>query len=224
MNDTLYSKIKSGKPVFWRNPEISEDPEFSFTSDDIRDAEERLERRIKEVEPLMDQFYSFISSIDMADPLVSDKMKDAISYSLTHKETLCRFLEDGRVPCDNGFVENAIRLYAQGRRNWLFSNTPDGARASTIIYSMIETARRNDANPLLYLKYLLEETPAYLDLPANSKLLEELMPWSSKYRKYEEEELRKALEALPAESQEKPYYRPSRAKKAPNEHTLPSVG
>ena len=44
MNDTLYSKIKSGKPVFWRNPEISEDPEFSFTSDDIRDAEERLER------------------------------------------------------------------------------------------------------------------------------------------------------------------------------------
>ena len=186
--------------------------------------EERLERRIKEVKPLMDQFYSFISSIDMADPLVSDKMKDAISYSLTHKETLCRFLEDGRVPCDNGFVENAIRLYAQGRRNWLFSNTPDGARASTIIYSMIETARRNDANPLLYLKYLLEETPAYLDLPANSKLLEELMPWSSKYRKYEEEELRKALEALPAESQEKPYYRPSRAKKAPNEHTLPSVG
>ena len=44
MNDTLYSKIKSGEPVFWRNPEISEDPEFFFTSDDIRDAEERLER------------------------------------------------------------------------------------------------------------------------------------------------------------------------------------
>ena len=121
-------------------------------------------------------------------------------------------------------MENAIRLYAQGRRNWLFSNTPDWARASTIIYSMIETARRNDANPLLYLKYLLEETPAYLDLPANSKLLEELMPWSDKYRKYEEEELRKAMESIPLESQEKPYYRPSREKNARKEQTLLTAG
>ena len=44
MDDSLYSKIKSGEPVFWRNPELSEKPEFSFTADDIKDAEERLER------------------------------------------------------------------------------------------------------------------------------------------------------------------------------------
>ncbi len=185
--------------------------------------EERLKRRIKEVKPLVEQFYSFISSLDLADPLLSDKLKDAVSYSLNHKEALCRFLEDGRIPCDNGYVENAIRLYAQGRRNWLFSNTPDGARASTIIYSMIETARRNDANPLIYLKYLLEETPDYMDLPANSKRLEELMPWSEKYRKYEKEELLKAIEAIPLESQEKPYYRPSREKEPPRELELPSA-
>lgn len=186
--------------------------------------EERLARRIREARPLVNEFYDFISAIDIADPLLSDKMKDAISYSLTHKETLCRFLEDGRIPCDNGYVENAIRLYAQGRRNWLFSNTPYGARASTIVYSMVETARRNGANPLLYLKYLLEKVPDYLDLPSSSDRLEELMPWSDEYRKYEEEEMRKALEAIPLQSREKPCYRPSRSKGDPTEQHLPSTG
>ncbi len=186
--------------------------------------EEREARRIEEVKPQVDQFYAFISSIDMADPTLSEKMKDAISYSLTHKETLCRFLEDGRIPCDNGYCENAIRLYAQGRRNWLFSNTPDGARASTIVYSMIETARRNGANPLLYMKYLLEETPSYMDLPCNSQRLEELMPWSDKYRKYEEDEMRKAIDAIPLKNQERPHYRPSRKKGMPSNQSLPSVG
>lgn len=156
--------------------------------------------------------------------MLSEKMKDAISYSLNHRETLCRFLEDGRIPCDNGYVENAIRLYAQGRRNWLFSNTPDGAMASTIVYSMIETARRNNANPLLYLKYLLEETPAYLDLPAGNKRLEDLMPWSGKYRQYEEEQLRKSMESISLKSQERPPYRQSRNRPAPKEQPLPSAG
>lgn len=193
--------------------------------DDLKSctADERLTRRIKEVKPLVDQFYSFISSLDMDDPLLSDKMKDAVSYSLNHKEALCRFLEDGRIPCDNGYVENAIRLYAQGRRNWLFSNTPNGAMASTIIYSLIETARRNGANPLIYLKYLLDNVPAYMDLPANSQSLEELMPWSEGYRNYEEDELRKAMEAIPLESQEKPHYRPSRKKGTPTDQALSSA-
>ena len=117
-------------------------------------------------------------------------MKDAISYSLNQKEVVCRFLEDGRVPCDNGFAENSIRIYAQGRRNWLFANTPRGADAIMTIYSLIETARKNEANPQLYLKYLLEKVPEYLDLPSNSSKLEELMPWSSVYKKYEDDEKR----------------------------------
>jgi hypothetical protein len=186
--------------------------------------DERHLRRQSDVRPKVDAYFDFIHSFDLKDPALSATFRDAVSYSVNQETYLRQFLEDPHIPIDNGFCERSFKNLCVGRRNWLFSNTPDGARASTIIYSMIETARRNDANPLLYLKYLLEETPAYLDLPANSKLLEELMPWSSKYRKYEEEELRKALEALPAESQEKPYYRPSRAKKAPNEHTLPSVG
>ena len=137
-------------------------------------------------------------------------MKDAISYSLNQKEMVCRFLEDGRIPCDNGFCENSIRIYAQGRRNWLFANTPRGANAIMTIYSLIETARKNEANPLVYLKYLLEKVPEYLDLPSNSSKLEELMPWSSIYKKYEDKEMINAAEMMQITEQEKPPYRPTK--------------
>lgn len=188
------------------------------------DAQDRFAHRQTEVKPLMDEFFTWLESFDLADPLLSGKMKDAISYSLNQKENLCRFLEDGRVPCDNGFAENSIRLYAQGRRNWLFSNTPQGAMSSAMVYSLIETARRNQANPLLYMKYLLEKTSTYLDLPSGSTQLEELMPWSEKYKKYEEDEKKKAMEFHMAHSQEKPSYRPSRKRKGKSkDSSLPAA-
>ena len=173
-------------------------------------AEERLSRRQAEVKPIVDEFYQFIESLDISDPAMSDKMKDAVSYSLNQKEMVCRFLEDGRIPCDNGFCENSIRIYAQGRRNWLFANTPRGANAIMTIYSLIETARKNEANPLVYLKYLLEKVPEYLDLPSNSSKLEELMPWSSIYKKYEDKEMINAAEMMQITEQEKPPYRPTK--------------
>ena len=173
-------------------------------------AEDRLSRRQAEVKPVVEEFYRFIESLDTSDPTMSERMKDAISYSLNQKEMVCRFLEDGRVPCDNGFAENSIRIYAQGRRNWLFANTPRGANAIMIIYSLIETARKNEANPQIYLKYLLEKVQEYLDLPTSSSRLEELMPWSSVYKKYEDDEMSKAMEMMQIIQQEKPPYRPKK--------------
>ena len=175
--------------------------------------EERLVLRQKEVRPYVEEFYDLLTSVDLNDPLLSGKMRDAVSYSLNHKESLCLFLEDGRIPCDNGFCENSIRLYAQGRRNWLFSNTPNGAQAGAMIYSLVETARRNNANPLLYIKYLLEKTSAYLDLPSGTSRLEELMPWAEEYRKYETVEKQKTAECFMPRAQERPPYRPYRKKK-----------
>ena len=67
--------------------------------------------RQAEVKPVVEEFYRFIESLDISDPAMSERMKDAISYSLNQKEVVCRFLEDGRVPCDNGFAENSIRIY-----------------------------------------------------------------------------------------------------------------
>ena len=89
---------------------------------------------------------------------------------------------------------------------------------------MIETARQNNANPLLYMKYLLEKTPSYMDIPSNSDRLEELMPWPEVYRKYEEEELKRSMETVLLHSQDKPYYRLSDKKNRSHAQPLSTAG
>jgi len=179
--------------------------------------DERLSRRQSEVKPLIKELYTLIDSVDLGDPLISDKLKDAVSYSLNHKEELCRFLEDGRIPCDNGYCERSIRIVARGRRTWLFANTARGAKASMYAYSMVETACQNKANPLIYLKYLLEKVPGYMDLPFNSPRLEELMPWSGHYRLYEKAQLEEEINRMYPIRQKKPHYRPWAVKTVPTE-------
>ena len=60
---------------------------------------------------------------------------------------------------DNNLLENAIRPFVVGRKNWLFSVTPEGARASALFYSHIETAKANGLEPSKYLRYLFEKFP-----------------------------------------------------------------
>jgi hypothetical protein len=65
-----------------------------------------------------------------------------------------------------------------GRKNWLFANTPRGAKASAAIYSVIETAKENGLHPFQYLKYLFEQLPQLVDLN-DPTALEPFLPWSS---------------------------------------------
>jgi transposase len=83
----------------------------------------------------------------------------AINYTLNEWLRLINYTEDGRVGPDNNAVENAIRPFVIGRKNWLFSYTPDGAHASAAIYSLIETAKANGLEPYSYLKCLFEKLP-----------------------------------------------------------------
>lgn len=70
------------------------------------------------------------------------------------------YLEDGRLRPDNNLAENAIRPFAVGRKNWLFSGHSRGANASAAIYSLMETAKANGLEPYRYLRYLFEHLPA----------------------------------------------------------------
>ena len=56
-------------------------------------------------------------------------------------------------------AENAIRPFVVGRKNWLFSGHPNGAKASASLYSLIETAKANDLEPYAYLRYLFDKLP-----------------------------------------------------------------
>jgi hypothetical protein len=84
----------------------------------------------------------------------------AMAYMHRQWPKLVRVLEDGRVPLDTNLVENAIRPFVVGRKNWLFADSVAGARASANLYSLIETAKANRIEPGRYLAYLFETLPA----------------------------------------------------------------
>ena len=74
----------------------------------------------------------------------------------------------------------------------------------TIAYSMVETAVLNRANPLVYLKYLLEKAPATSMLEPGPKYMESLMPWSEEYKKYEQEQKQMLIDLYLPPSEEDP--------------------
>ncbi len=147
-------------------------------------AEDRRIRREEEVRPLVQDYFQYIESLDTDDPLMAERLKDAVNYSKNQKEYLCRFLEDGHIPCDNGFAERNIRAVALFRNNSLFCDSIGGAKATAIMYSIVETARANKANAYWYLRYVLEKMP-HDAARLEDSFLESMMPWSADYREYE---------------------------------------
>ena len=97
----------------------------------------------------------------------------ALGYLHHQWPKLVRYLEDGRLQIDNNRIENAIRPFTIGRKNWLFSDTPKGAQASAALYSLIETAKLNGLEPYRYLRHVFTELPKAKTLDA----LDALLPW-----------------------------------------------
>ncbi|MCF8056584.1 MAG: transposase, partial [Desulfocapsa sp.] len=83
----------------------------------------------------------------------------AVNYCLNQWSRLGNYIDDGNAGIDNNVAENAIRPFVVGRKNWLFSGTPDGAKASALLFSLIETAKANNLEPYAYLRYLFEKLP-----------------------------------------------------------------
>lgn len=94
-------------------------------------------------------------------------MTEALTYSTNQRTGLKIFLEDGRLPLSHNLCEANIKPYATARRAWLFADTPGGAKANAILYTLTESARANKLDVYEYLKYLLAEMPnnAHLEHP-----------------------------------------------------------
>ena len=80
---------------------------------------------------------------------------------------------DGRLQCSNNAAERSIKPFVISRKNFLFCNTPSGANASAVTFSLIETAKANELNPFKYLVYIFEKLSQDKDYD-----LEKLMPWT----------------------------------------------
>lgn len=131
-------------------------------------AEERKEERDRLSKPLMDDFFAWADSLGA---LPKSLLGKAVYYSQNQRKYLRAWLLDGRLEISNNRAENSIRPFVMGRKNWLFSNTPNGAKASAIFYSLIVSAKENGLVPYEYLAKVFAEAP-------NGANLENLMPWN----------------------------------------------
>ena len=106
----------------------------------------------------------------------------ALAYSINQEEYLRKFLDDGNIPMDNNYAEQAIRPFTIGRKNFVITESDKGAKASAIIYSLAETAKANGLNTYKYFELLLTEMPKHMD-DKNLSFLEDLLPWSDRVQK-----------------------------------------
>lgn len=141
-----------------------------------KSAEERYAGREKQSRPVLNAFLAWLQE-QSGQVLPKSTLGKAITYCLNQWGKLVTFLEDGNLELDNNRCERSIKPFVIGRKGWLFSNTPRGATASAITYSIVETAKENGLNPYSYLEFLFERLPnTQLDDP---NAVESLLPWST---------------------------------------------
>ena len=128
--------------------------------------------RLEKEKPIVE---GFLSWLDNQSPVRGSRMDKAVTYIQNRRSCLTTYLEDGRCSFSNNLSENAIRPFTVGRKNWLFCDTPNGARASAIVYTIVEMAKANGVNVYHYLTYLLEKLP---NDRMSDEELELLSPWN----------------------------------------------
>ena len=127
-------------------------------------------RQDKSVEKL-EEFRKYLLTINSG----NENLTNAISYTLNNWDGLIAYTENSRLRMGNADAERAMKPFVIGRKNWLFCNSERGAKASAILFSIIETCKANGVNPFLYLKYVLDHIHEYRHRPQD---LIELLPWN----------------------------------------------
>lgn len=120
--------------------------------------DERAKVRRERASPLLDKLIERAYALQNQ-MLPSGKLGEALGYLAKQWPKLARYIEDGRLEIDTNLAENAIRPFARGRRAWLFADSVSGAKASAMLYSLVETAKANGLEPYAYLRRLFEQLP-----------------------------------------------------------------
>lgn len=141
----------------------------------VRDKSEnvRLEIRQSQAIPVLTEFKAWLDA-QAEVVLPKSPLGKAVSYALNQWTKVIRYCDQGYLEIDNNADERAIRPFAIGRRNWLFSDTPEGAHTNARFYSLIETCKLHGHEPYAYLKHIFKELP----LAASVEDFEALLPWN----------------------------------------------
>jgi hypothetical protein len=132
--------------------------------------EDRLKKRLEKGKPVSDAFFAWSGDLNA---LPKTPLGEAAHYALSQREYLENIYLDGRTEISNNRCERAVKPFVMGRKAWLFSCTPSGAAASSVMYSIMETAKENGLHPFRYMEFLLETLPS-----STTADLESLLPWS----------------------------------------------
>ena len=134
---------------------------------------DRLKERQEQAKPLLDAFFVWAKSLRNIAP--KSKLGKAVNYLIAEEPYLRRYIEDGRLEIDNNRAERSVKPFVIGRKNWLFANTPSGAKASATVFSIIETAIENGLEPYEYLRYIFTKAPN-LNAEESPDIL---LPWNA---------------------------------------------
>lgn len=118
--------------------------------------EERKKQRQEQEKPVLDAMLAWANTRTAAP---KSKLGIALNYLKNQWPTLLTYLEDGRIELSNNRAERSIKPFVIARKNFLFANTPKGARCSAVLFSLIETAKENGLDPYRYLSWVLNEAP-----------------------------------------------------------------
>ena len=135
--------------------------------------EQRKTARLQFEQPLLEAFLSWLENQTATR---NSKLDKALTYAKNRKDIMFTYLEDGRCSVSNNASERNMKSFVIGRKAWLFANTPSGAEASAIVYSMVEMAKENGLNIHSYLNFLLKKRPS--DNMSDEEL-EQLAPWGA---------------------------------------------
>jgi len=134
--------------------------------------EKRYIKRLELSKPIADSFFKWLKAVEGL-VLPGFPIGKAISYALNQQEYLLNVFLDGRLEFTNNRAERSIKTFVLGRKNWLFSNSADGAYATSVLYSIVASALENMLDPYRYIKFLLEA------LSTTTSGAEALLPWSA---------------------------------------------
>lgn len=149
--------------------------QFETLSNDMR-YKQRQEQSVK----IVNQFFDFIKVIDTDFPPKS-KMGKAILYAVNQEKQLRNYLLDGRLELSNNQAERSIKPFVMGRKNFLFSATTNGAHATTLNYTITESAKLNGLKPEAYLTYVFNQMT---DKKLTDEFLRSLLPYSKSLPKH----------------------------------------
>lgn len=105
--------------------------------------------------PILDEMRVWLDSVRAPG---ESKTGKALTYLKNQWDYLIRYTADGRLELSNNRAERSIKPFVIGRKNFLFANTPKGAKTSAVLYSIIETAKENGLDPFLYLTYIFTKS------------------------------------------------------------------